>query len=102
MWRYRDGVSRVDLRARTATQVAAENLVSLPLISSGSGGAGQALIAIRVDADGTRRIVRSRPSAPADARSARRQRRSTARFSPWAARRGSPFPGTSLSIMVNR
>ena len=54
---YRDGVSRVDLRARTATKVAAPKSVSLAHLER-IRWRRQALIAIRVDADGTRRIVR--------------------------------------------
>jgi len=54
---YRDGVSRLDLRARTATKVAAPRSVSLAHLERIRWRRG-ALIAIRVDADGTRRIVR--------------------------------------------
>jgi len=59
---YRDGVSRVDLRARTATKVAAPKSVSLAHLER-IRWRRQALIAIRVDADGTRRIVRLTLSA---------------------------------------
>ena len=59
---YRDGVSRVDLRARTATKVAAPKSVSLAHLER-IRWRRQALIAIRVDADGTRRIVRLALSA---------------------------------------
>jgi len=54
---YRDGVSRVDLRARTATKVAAPRSVSLAHLER-IRWRRRALIAIRADADGTRRIVR--------------------------------------------
>jgi hypothetical protein len=59
---YRDGVSRVDLRARTATKVAAPKSVSLAHLER-IRWRRQALIAIRVDTDGTRRIVRLALSA---------------------------------------
>jgi hypothetical protein len=59
---YRDGVSRVDLRARTATKVAAPKSISLAHLEQ-IRWRRQALIAIRVDADGTRRIVRLTLSA---------------------------------------
>jgi len=54
---HRDGVSRIDLRARTATRVAASTSVSLAHLEQ-IRWRRHALIAIRVDADGTRRIVR--------------------------------------------
>ena len=53
----RDGVLRVDLRARTATKVAAPKSVSLAHLER-IRWRRRALIAIRVDADGTRHIVR--------------------------------------------
>jgi hypothetical protein len=53
----RDGVSRLDLRTRTATKVAAPRSVSLAHLER-IRWRRRALIAIRVDADGTRRIVR--------------------------------------------
>jgi hypothetical protein len=59
---YRDGVSRVDLRTRTATKVAAPRSVSLAHLER-IRWRPRALIAIRVDADGTRRIVRLTLSA---------------------------------------
>ena len=59
---YRDGVSRVDLRARTATKVAAPRSVSLAHLER-IRWRRRALIAIRVDADGIRRIVRLTLSA---------------------------------------
>jgi len=59
---HRDGVSRVDLRARTATKVAAPKSISLAHLER-IRWRRQALIAIRVDADGTRRIVRLTLSA---------------------------------------
>jgi hypothetical protein len=54
---HRDGVSRIDLRARTSTRVAAPTSVSLAHLER-IRWRRHALIAIRVDADGTRRIVR--------------------------------------------
>jgi hypothetical protein len=54
---HRDGVSRIDLRARTATPVAAPNSVSLAHLER-IRWRGHALIAIRADDDGSRRIVR--------------------------------------------
>src|SRR5262245_17410419 len=59
---YRDGVSRLDLRARTATKVRAPRSVSLAHLER-IRWRGRALIAIRADADGTRRIVRLTLSA---------------------------------------
>jgi len=58
----RDGVSRIDLRARTATRVAAPASVSLDHLER-IRWRKQALIAIRVNADGTRRIIRLTLSA---------------------------------------
>jgi len=52
-----DGVSRIDLRARTATQVAAPSSVSLAHLQQ-IRWRRRALIAMRVDADGMRRIIR--------------------------------------------
>jgi hypothetical protein len=54
---HRDGVSRIDLRARTATRVAAPTSVSLAHLEQ-IRWRRQALIAMRVDADGARRIIR--------------------------------------------
>ena len=54
---HRDGVSRIDLRARTATRVAAPTSVSLAHLQQ-IRWRRHALIAMRVDADGTRRIIR--------------------------------------------
>jgi hypothetical protein len=54
---HRDGVSRVDVRARTATRVAAPKSISLASLEQ-IRWRRHALIAIRVDADGTRRIIR--------------------------------------------
>jgi hypothetical protein len=54
---HREGVSRIDLRARTATRVAAPNSVSLAHLER-IRWRRRALIAIRVDDDGSRRIVR--------------------------------------------
>jgi hypothetical protein len=54
---HRDGVSRIDLRARAATRVAAPNSVSLAHLER-IRWSGHALIAIRVDDDGSRRIMR--------------------------------------------
>jgi hypothetical protein len=59
---YRDGVSRVDLRARTATKVRAPRSVSLAHLER-IRWRRRALIAIRADDDGTRRIVRLTLSA---------------------------------------
>jgi hypothetical protein len=58
----RDGVSRLDLRTRTATKVAAPRSVSLAHLER-IRWRRRALIAIRTDADGTRRIVRLTLSA---------------------------------------
>ena len=54
---HRDGVSRIDLRARTATRVAAPTSISLAHLEQ-IRWRRHALIAMRVDADGTRRIIR--------------------------------------------
>jgi hypothetical protein len=54
---HRDGVSRIDLRARTVTRVAAPTSVSLAHLER-IRWRRRALIAIRADADGTRRIIR--------------------------------------------
>jgi hypothetical protein len=54
---HRDGVSRIDLRARAATRVAAPSSVSLARLER-IRWSGHALIAIRVDDDGSRRIMR--------------------------------------------
>ena len=54
---HRDGVSRIDLRARTAVRVTAPNSISLAHLER-IRRRGHALIAIRVDDDGSRRIVR--------------------------------------------
>jgi len=53
----RDGVTRVDLRARTATKVSAPRSVSLAHLER-IRWRRRALIAIHADADGTRHIVR--------------------------------------------
>ena len=54
---HRDGVSRIDLRARTATRVAAPTSVLLAHLEQ-IRWRRHALIAMRVDTDGTRRILR--------------------------------------------
>lgn len=54
---HRDGVSRIDLRARTATRVAAATAVSLAHLEQ-IRWRRRALIAMRADADGTRRVIR--------------------------------------------
>jgi len=54
---HRDGVSRIDLRARTAARVAAPKSVSLAHLEQ-IRWHRHALIAIRVDDDGSRRIIR--------------------------------------------
>jgi hypothetical protein len=54
---HRDGVSRVDLRARTATRVTAPKSVSLAHLEQ-IRWRRHALFAIRVDPDGVRRIIR--------------------------------------------
>jgi hypothetical protein len=54
---HRDGVSRIDLRARTATRVAAPRSVSLAHLERIRLG-GHALIAVRADDDGSRRLIR--------------------------------------------
>jgi hypothetical protein len=52
-----DGVSRIDLRARTATLIAAPSGVSLAHLER-IRWRRNALIAVRVDGDGSRRIIR--------------------------------------------
>jgi len=54
---HRDGVSRIDLRARTATRVTAPKSVSLAHLEQ-IRWRRQALFAIRVEPDGVRRIIR--------------------------------------------
>jgi hypothetical protein len=54
---HRDGVSRIDLRARTATRVTAPKSVSLAHLEQ-IRWRRHALFAIRAEADGTRRIIR--------------------------------------------
>jgi hypothetical protein len=54
---HRDGVSRIDLRARTATRVAAPSSISLAHLER-IRWRRRALIAIRIDDDGSRRIIR--------------------------------------------
>jgi hypothetical protein len=54
---HRDGVARIDLRARTATRVAAPASIALDHLEQ-IRWRRQALIAMRVDANGTRRIIR--------------------------------------------
>jgi hypothetical protein len=54
---HRDGISRIDLRGRTATPVAAPRSVSLAHLER-IRWRRHALIAVRVDDDGTRRIIR--------------------------------------------
>jgi hypothetical protein len=54
---HRDGVSRIDLRARTATRVAAPKSVLLDHLEQ-IRWRRRALIAMRIDTDGTRRIIR--------------------------------------------
>ena len=54
---HRNGVSRIDLRARTATRVTAPASVSLAHLAQ-IRWRRHALFAIRVDPDGTRRIIR--------------------------------------------
>jgi hypothetical protein len=54
---HRDGVSRIDVRTRTVTRVAAPASVSLAHLQQ-IRWRRHALIAMRVDADGTRRIIR--------------------------------------------
>jgi hypothetical protein len=54
---HRDGVSRIDLRARTATPLAAPRAVPLDRLER-IRWRPHALIAVRVDEDGTRRITR--------------------------------------------
>jgi hypothetical protein len=59
---HRDGVSRIDLRARTATPVAAKSPVSLARLQW-IRWHRRALIGVAVDVDGSRRIVRLELSA---------------------------------------
>jgi hypothetical protein len=59
---HRDGLSRIDLRARTATRVAAPSSVSLAHVER-IRWRSRALIAVQVDADGARRIIRLQLSA---------------------------------------
>jgi len=54
---HRDGVSRIDLRARTATPVTAPASVSLAHLEQ-IRWRRRALVAVRVEPDGTRRIIR--------------------------------------------
>jgi hypothetical protein len=54
---HRDGVSRVDLRSRTVSPVAAPNGVSLGHLER-IRWQRNALVAVQVDADGSRRIIR--------------------------------------------
>jgi hypothetical protein len=54
---HRDGVLRIDLRARTSTQVAAPNSISLAGLER-IRWRRNGLIGIRVDGDGSRRIIR--------------------------------------------
>jgi hypothetical protein len=54
---HRDGVSRIDLRSRTASRVAAPKGVSLTRLER-IRWRRNALIAVQVDGDGSRRIVR--------------------------------------------
>jgi hypothetical protein len=54
---HRDGLSRIDLGARTATRVAAPKSISLAHLQQ-VRWRRHALIAMRVDADGTRRVIR--------------------------------------------
>ena len=54
---HRDGVSRIDLRARTATRVTAPSSISVAHLER-IRSSGRALIAVQVDDDGSRRIVR--------------------------------------------
>ena len=54
---HRDGVSRIDLRARTATRVTAPASVSLARLEQ-IRWRGHALFAIRVDPDGSHHIIR--------------------------------------------
>jgi hypothetical protein len=54
---HRDGVSRIDLRARTATRVTAPASVSLAHLAQ-IRWRRRALFAIRVEPDGTHRIIR--------------------------------------------
>ena len=54
---HRDGVSRIDLRARTAALIAAPNGASLARLER-IRWRRNALIAVRADVDGSRRIVR--------------------------------------------
>src|SRR5207247_2566778 len=54
---HRDGVSRIDLRSRTATRLSAPKSISLAHLER-IRWRSHALIAIRVDDDGSRRIIR--------------------------------------------
>jgi hypothetical protein len=54
---HRDGVLRVDLRARTATRLTAPSAVSLDRFER-IRRRDRSLIAVRVDEDGTRRLIR--------------------------------------------
>jgi len=54
---YRDGVSRIDLRARTATRVTAPSSISLAHLER-IRWSGHALIGVQVEDDGSRRIIR--------------------------------------------
>ena len=54
---HRDGLSRIDLRSRTVSPVAAPNGVSLGHLER-IRWRGNALIAVQVDDDGSRRVIR--------------------------------------------
>ena len=54
---HRDGLSRLDLRSRTVSAVAAPNGISLGHLER-IRWRGNALIAVQVDGDGSRRIIR--------------------------------------------
>ena len=63
---HRDGVSRIDLRSRTVAPVAAPKGVSLGRLER-IRWRGNALIAVQVDDDGSRRILRLEMNARASA-----------------------------------
>ena len=63
---HREGISRIDLRSRTVTPVAAPKGVSLGHLERIRWG-GDALIAVQLDVDGSRRIVRLEMNASGSA-----------------------------------
>jgi hypothetical protein len=63
---HRDGISRIDLRSRTASRVAAPKGVSIGHLER-IRRRGTALIAVQVEDDGSRRITRLQMNASGNA-----------------------------------